>query len=181
MTRRRTSPCHEMNRSELADCQQLYLHTYTAPRLRVLGTLTKLLTVRVVLIFFLDFKRHFFIFAHHDLSCRHVQLPQGHNKHPKPYPQQRYRFHHAGRPSLLASPGYHPSYLLNGGSALDISSPLTVSDRLTGSAVARLLRWTSLRRKLTRPVCSVEPTWEYASPGVCGRKRAEETCCMSAR
>jgi len=47
----------------------------------------------------------------HERSCLQVRLPQGQSKHPNPYPQQNIRFHHAGRPLWLASPGYHPSYL----------------------------------------------------------------------
>lgn len=45
------------------------------------------------------------------LSCLQFQLPQGHSRHPTPYPQQKSRFHHAGRPSFVASPGYQSSYV----------------------------------------------------------------------
>lgn len=46
----------------------------------------------------------------YNLSCLQFQLPQGQSKHPTPYPQQKIRFHHAGRPSCVASPGNHSSY-----------------------------------------------------------------------
>ena len=45
------------------------------------------------------------------LSCLQFQLPHGHSKQPTPYPQQKTRFHHAGRPSCVPSPGYHSSYV----------------------------------------------------------------------
>lgn len=47
--------------------------------------------------------------TYYSLSCLQVKLPHGQSKHPIPYPQQKTRFHHAGRPPLVASPGYHSS------------------------------------------------------------------------
>jgi hypothetical protein len=62
----------------------------------------------------------------HNLSCLQVQLPQGHNKHPIPYPQQKTRFHQADRPSLVASPGYQSSYTFGFRGSYGLPSELSV-------------------------------------------------------